>query len=89
MKNEHSRYPKPYRHVVVGGWPYAIRCTHSNTGCDPMKTKKVSVTVLLTVPADVHLQEIVNELGYQFTYVNEDYEELILDSELFNAVEYE
>lgn len=54
-----------------------------------MKTKKVSVTVLLTVPADAHIQEIVNELGYQFTYVNEDYEELILDSELTNAVEYE
>ena len=89
MKNEHSRYPEPYRHVFNHSWSYGIRCPHSNPGRDPMKTKKVSVTVLLTVPADAHLQEIVNELGYQFTYVNEDYEELILDSELTNAVEYE
>lgn len=54
-----------------------------------MKTKKVSVTVLLTVDADVHIQELVNEMGYQFTYVDDEYNELILDSELFDAVEYE
>lgn len=53
-----------------------------------MKTKKVSVTVLLTVPDYAHIQELVNEMGYQFTCVTDAWEELILDSEITNAVEY-
>ena len=53
-----------------------------------MDTKTVVVSVLLTVPADLHMQELVNEMGYQFTYVDDNGEELITDSELINAVEY-
>jgi hypothetical protein len=52
-----------------------------------MKTKDIHVTVRLTVPADAHLQDLINELGYQFTYTDEQYNELILDSEMFSAVE--
>lgn len=53
-----------------------------------MNTKTVVVSVLLTVPADLHMQELVNEMGYQFTYVDDNGKELITDSELINAVEY-
>jgi hypothetical protein len=52
-----------------------------------MRTKDIHVTVRLTVPEDLHLQELINELGYQFTYVDDEYNELILDSEMFSAVE--
>ena len=52
-----------------------------------MKTKEVYVTVRLVVPADLHLQELTNELGYQFTYTDDEYNELILDSEMTNAEE--
>lgn len=87
MKNENPRYPEPYRYVTVGRWTDAIRCSYSDTGRDPMKTKDVHVTVRLTVPEDLHLQELINELGYQFTYTDEQYNEMILDSEMFSAVE--
>jgi hypothetical protein len=50
-------------------------------------TKNVYVTVRLTVPDDLQLQELTNELGYQFTYVNDLNEELITDSEMVHAVE--
>lgn len=53
-----------------------------------MKTKNVYVTVRLTVPEDLHLQELTNEVGYQFSYVNDEYEEQILDSELTHTEEY-
>ena len=52
-----------------------------------MRTKDIYVTVRLTVPDDLHLQELTNELGYQFTYVNDLNEELITDSEMVHAVE--
>jgi len=51
-------------------------------------TKTVVVSVRLTVPEDIHMQELVNELGYQFTFVDENGKESIFDSELTNAVEY-
>jgi len=51
-------------------------------------TKTVVVSVRLTVPEDLHMQELINELGYQFTYVDDNGDELITDSELTNAVEY-
>ena len=50
-----------------------------------MKTKDVYVIVRLTVPEDIHMQDLVNELGYQFTYTDEQYNEMILDSEMTNA----
>lgn len=53
-----------------------------------MRTKDVLVTVRLTVPSDICTQELVNELGYQFTYVDDEYNELILDSELTLVEEY-
>lgn len=53
-----------------------------------MRTKDVLVTVRLTVPDDLHTQELVNELGYQFTYVDDSGKETIFDSELTDAVEY-
>lgn len=53
-----------------------------------MRTKDVLVTVRLTVPSDIHTQELVNELGYQFTYRDDDSNELILDSEMTNVEEY-
>jgi hypothetical protein len=87
VKNENPRYPEPYWNVTVGRWTDVIRCSYSDTGCDPMKTKDVYVTVRLTVPEDLHLQELINELGYQFTYVDDEYNELIMDSELTNAEE--
>lgn len=91
MKNENPGYPEPYRNVVVGGWPYVVRCSYSNTGCNTMTgyTKDVLVTVRLTVAGDINTQELVNELGYQFTYVDDEYNELIVDSELIHLEEYE
>lgn len=50
-----------------------------------MKTKEVYVTVRLVVPADIHIQELTNELGYQFSYI--DGNEMILDSEMIKAEE--
>jgi len=51
-----------------------------------MKTKEVYVTVRLTVPEDTVMQDLINELGYQFTYMNDSYpEDLILDSEMVDA----
>lgn len=52
-------------------------------------TKDVLVTVRLTVAGDINTQELVNELGYQFTYVDDEYNELIVDSELIHLEEYE
>lgn len=51
-------------------------------------TKDVLVTVRLTVAGDINTQELVNELGYQFTYVDDNGDELITDSELTNLEEY-
>lgn len=53
-----------------------------------MRTKDVLVTVRLTVPSDICTQELVNEMGYQFTYLNDLSEEQILDSELTKLEEY-
>ena len=50
-----------------------------------MKTKEVYVTVRLTVPEDTVMQDLINELGYQFTYTDEQYNERILDSEMVDA----
>lgn len=87
MKNENPRYPEPYRYVTVGRWTDAIRCSYTDTGCDPMKTKDVYVTVRLTVPENTVMQDLINELGYQFTCVTDAWEELILDSEITKAEE--
>ena len=50
-----------------------------------MKTKEVYVTVRLTVPEDTVMQDLINELGYQFTYINDKEQESILDSEMVDA----
>lgn len=50
-----------------------------------MNTKEVYVTVRLTVPEDTVMQDLINELGYQFTYTDEQYNERILDSEMVDA----
>ena len=50
-----------------------------------MKTKEVYVTVRLTVPEDTVMQDLINELGYQFTYTNDKEQESILDSEMVDA----
>ena len=42
-----------------------------------MNTKEVYVTVRLTVPEDTVMQDLINELGYQFTYTDEQYNERI------------
>ena len=51
-------------------------------------TKTVVVSVRLTVPENIDIDVLVREMGYQFTCVTDAWEELILDSEITNAVEY-
>jgi len=50
--------------------------------------KVINVTVKLVVPQDVHVDDLISELNYQFSYKDELDEELIVDSELTNVVEW-
>lgn len=50
--------------------------------------KVVNVTVKLAVPKDVHIDDLISELNYQFSYMNDLDEELIVDSEITNVVEW-
>jgi hypothetical protein len=85
--DENPRNPEPYWYVVVGCWFNAIRSAHSNTGCDTMRTKDVLVTVRLTVADSVVIEDLISDMGYQFTYTDYYSNELIMDSEMTNAVE--
>lgn len=50
--------------------------------------KVVNVTVKLAVPKDVHVDDLIDNLNYQFSYVDENDDELIVDTEITNVVEW-
>ena len=50
--------------------------------------KVVNVTVKLAVPQHVNVDDLMSELNYQFSYMNDLDEELIVDSEITNVVEW-
>ena len=50
--------------------------------------KKVYVTVALTIPEDIDFDQLIAEMGYQFSYY-ENEQEQILDTEIINAYEEE
>ena len=50
--------------------------------------KVVNVTVKLAVPQYVNVDDLMSELNYQFSYMNDLDEELIVDSEITNVVEW-
>lgn len=52
-----------------------------------MRTKDVLVTVRLTVPDSVVIEDLISDMGYQFTYTDYYSNELIVDSEMTNVVE--
>lgn len=50
-------------------------------------TKTVLVTVALKVHKDADIDEVVSDMGYQFVLYDEELGDLILDTEIINAVE--
>lgn len=52
-----------------------------------VELKVVNVTVKLAVPKHVHVDDLISDLDYQFSYTV-DHEEMIVDTEITNIVEW-
>lgn len=49
--------------------------------------KVINVTVKLAVPQHVHVDDLISDMNYDFSYKIDD-EEVIVDTEITNVVEW-